>query len=835
VSNVRGPQSLSTRRDGLGHWLIPAEIRVRGREAVVRSQAILTVVCVGFFLGVVSAYLDFRAGTPLIGWLTLGYAGAGLAIPFVLHRTRSLFLAGNLLVGLLFLIVFTPAVLTLGRGPAVMFLFLVPAFAVLFCRRRAALGWSLLAAAGVLVLGALSVTSWTAPIELPIADLRMHRAALLSLLVAAVCLLTYDMVKQAALGDLERANAALHESREQYRQLIEASPDAVFVTDGERIVYVNPRAVELMGATREDQILGRVGMDFIDIAADELARFWGDIEAGRRAEGVRHRVRTLGGELVAAESNAIPTRFEGAPAILSVVRDRREEERTLARLTLLGTVVDQGHEGVLVVDAAGVVRYANEGYARSRGIPAEAMIGRPVTELPRDDAGRSFVRGLRSTLGDSGGQLGGRFSFDGPAGRRSWDIRIFPVDIGDPSGPMSVTLLREVSREVDLEEAARQSQKMEAVGQLAGGIAHDFNNHLTVILGHAEELRESLPPGSTQSAELEAIVAAVERSAALTQQLLAFARRQAIDVRLLDLGDVVRGMQDMLRRLLPERIELSVELADDAPSVLGDRGQVEQVVLNLVLNARDAIEGSGRIRIETRAGPLAEKLIDRAPEEHPRRYAVLSIGDDGKGMDEAVRGRIFEPFFTTKPAGRGTGLGLATVHGIVHQSDGAIRVESHPGRGTLVSVYLPEADPSQVARVAQAPLVPSPQSREGRVLLVEDDASVRRLSRRALEVAGFQVLEAESGEQALRLAADDAPDIVVTDIVMPGMSGLELADRLAARHPGVPVLFVSGYAEDAAENRLALSTGRELLGKPFRPQQLVEHVRRLLESRPRGR
>jgi len=463
------------------------------------------------------------------------------------------------------------------------------------------------------------------------------------------------------------------------------------------------------------------------------------------------------------------------------------------------------------------------------------MIGRPVTELPRDDAGRSFVRGLRSTLSDSGGQLGGRFSFDGLAGRRSWDIRIFPVDIGDPSGPMSVTLLREVSREVDLEEAARQSQKMEAVGQLAGGIAHDFNNHLTVILGHAEELRESLPPGSTQSAELEAIVAAVERSAALTQQLLAFARRQAIDVQLLDLGDVVRGMQDMLRRLLPERIELSVELADDAPSVLGDRGQVEQVVLNLLLNARDAIEGSGRIRIETRAGPLAEKLIDRAPEEHPRRYAVLSIGDDGKGMDEAVRGRIFEPFFTTKPAGRGTGLGLATVHGIVHQSDGAIRVESHPGRGTLVSVYLPEADPSQVARVAQAPLVPSPQSREGRVLLVEDDASVRRLSRRALEVAGFQVLEAEGGEQALRLAADDAPDVVVTDIVMPGMSGLELADRLAARHPGVPVLFVSGYAEDAAENRLALSTGRELLGKPFRPQQLVEHVRRLLESRPRGR
>jgi PAS domain S-box-containing protein len=812
-------------------WLVPAEIRSRGREAVVRCQAILALVGIGVPLGAASAYLDFRAGVPAIGWVTLGFVLAGLSIPLVLRRTRSLPLAGNLLVGLLFLMVFTPGVLTLGRGPAVMFLFLVPAFAVLFCGRRAAFGWALLAAAGVLALGALAGSAFSAPVQLPAADLRLHRVAFISLLVATVCLLTYDVIKEAALRDLERANSALRESREQYRQLVETSPDAVFVTDGERVVYANTRAVELLEATDESQLLGRVGLELVDIQPEELARFWSEIETAQRAEGVRMHLLTLRGRRVPIESNAARTRFEGEPAILAVVRDRSEEEQTLARLRLLGTVVDQGAEGVLVVDAKGRVLYANENYARSRGEPPEALIGRSVLDLPRDEPGRSFVRGLGGTLGGSGGLLGGRFSFDTAEGRRSWDIRIFPVEIGDPQGPVSVTLLRDVSREVDLEETARQSQKMEAVGQLAGGIAHDFNNHLTVILGHAEELRAALPAGSARGGDAEAIVAAVERSAALTQQLLAFARRQAVDVRVLDLGLVVSGMQDMLRRLLPERIALSVSLGRDVPPVLADRGQVEQVVLNLLLNARDAIEERGTIRIESAAGRPSRELAEGDARRQVERFAILSVNDDGKGMDDGVRSRIFEPFFTTKPAGRGTGLGLATVHGIVHQSGGTIEVDSQPGRGTRIAVYLPMADPSEVGRLAAAAPERAAPSRRGRVLLVEDDPSVRRLARRALEKDGFEVLEADGGEPALRLAAAEALDVLVTDVVMPGMSGLELADRVAELRPGMPVLFVSGYAEDAVENRLLRSAGRELLGKPFRPQQLVERVRRLLPAR----
>jgi PAS domain S-box-containing protein len=822
------------RYDGIARvagWFIPPAVASRGREAVIRSQALLVAVALGTATCLVSAWIDFRIGQTELGWATLLWMVGAAASPFVLRWTASLDLAGNLLVASLFLQISTLGALMGGNGPPVLSLFLVPAFAVLLCSRRAALTWTLLAAIAVLALGALAAVAHEPPPPDP--SLRLHRIAFLALIVSSGCLLTYDLMKTAALRDLERANAALGESREQYRQLVETSPDAVFVTaaDGTGIRYANSRAVELLGARSEAEVIGLRAEAVLE-RPEDMAELRREIAAGRRVSDMRLVVRTFGGERVPVETSAGPTRFEGEPAVLSVVRDRREEERTLARLRLLGTVVEQAHEGVLIIDAAGMVRYVNETYARARGLSADSLVGRSVTELPRDDAARSFLRKLPDALEASGGVLGGRFTFDGPEGRRSWDIRVFPVQTGDPRGPASVTLLRDVSREVELEENARQSQKMEAVGQLAGGIAHDFNNHLTVILGHAEELRAALPEGGAR-AEVEAIIEAAERSAALTQQLLAFARRQPVDVQVLDLGQVVRGMEEMLRRLLPERIALSVELGGDVPPVLADRGQAEQIVLNLVLNARDAIEGAGRIRVATEAGPLPEEL--RAPGgEGTRVYALLRVTDDGHGIEASVRSRVFEPFFTTKPPGRGTGLGLSTVHGIVHQAGGAIDLASAPGEGTAVAVYLPAADRAALPAAAEV----APEAREaspsGTVLVVEDDPGVRRLTRRALQSAGFRVLEAEGAEQALRLAAGAQLDLVVTDIVMPGRSGLELADRIAETHPDVPVLFVSGYAEDAAEHRHARVAGRELLAKPFRPQQLVERVRQLLDAQ-RGR
>jgi two-component system cell cycle sensor histidine kinase/response regulator CckA len=815
-------------------WFIPASVRERGREAVVRSQAILAVVAVGLVTGIVSAILDFRGGAPAVGLTTLAFAASGIVLPLVLRRTGSLALVGNLLVALLFLLIFTPGLLTLGRGPGVLFLFLVPAFAVLFCGRRSAIAWSLAAAAGVALLGALAGSSLAAPVELPLdgAASRLHRIAFFAILVTAASVLVYDAIKATALRDLEQANVALRESREQYRTLVEMSPDGVFVTSRGRILYANSRALELVGASSQGDVAGQDGAHYADVAPEVLEQWRTRIAAGERLHDLHFGLRTLRGETVPVSSSATATVFEGEPAIMSLMRDRRPEEATLARLRLLGTVIDQAHEGVVVVDAGGTVRYVNDAYARARGWTVEELIGRPVAELPPNEAGREFIRQLRRLLPASGGVAGGRFHFDLPEGRRSWDIRVFPVNTGDPAGPVSVTLLRDVSREVELEERARQSQKMEAVGQLAGGIAHDFNNHLTVILGHAEELRAGLPEASAVRGDVDAIVEAAERSAALTRQLLTFARRQAVDVGLLDVNEVVRAMQEMLARLLPERIELSVGLAPGLPHVLADRGQLEQIVLNLVLNARDAIEGSGRIRLTTVAGTLEEKLRDGRGDEE-ELFAILRVGDDGAGMDEATRSRMFEPFFTTKPAGRGTGLGLSTVHGIVHQSGGTLVVRSAPGEGTEVDVYLPAAGEAAAAARASSAASAASAAVAGTVLVVEDEASVRRLTRRTLESAGFRVLEAEGGREGLRLAEGVDLDLVVTDIVMPGMSGIELADRIAASHPGVPVLLVSGYADEAGEGRGA-APGRELLGKPFRPQQLVERAHRLVGARRQG-
>ncbi|HEX2485264.1 MAG TPA: PAS domain-containing protein, partial [Myxococcota bacterium] len=745
-------------------WFIPPDVGARGSEALIRSQATLAIAALGLVIGAVTAAADLVGGARTVGLVILPLLAPAAAVPFVLRRTGSPERAGNLLVATLFAMIFVPGVLTLGRASGVVFVFLVPVLAVLLCSRRAALGWSILAAGSTLVLGGLAASSWAAPLEPPAASpFRLHRIGLVAVVMSAACVFAYDVFRTHALRELERANAALHESREQFRKLVATSPDAVSVTQDGRLVYVNSRAIELLGGASEADVLGLRGEEVIDGSKETVTRLRSEVAAGRRLTDVRVVIVRLDGHRVPVEVSASPTLFHGRPAVLSVMRDRSEEERTLARLRLLGTVVEQSTEGVLVVDAGGTVRYVNEAYASNRGLPVDQLIGRPVRELPRDDAARGFLRGLPRRLAASGGATGGRFTFDGPSGRRSWDIRMFPVQTDHPASPVQVTLLRDVSREVELEERSQQSQKMEAVGQLAGGVAHDFNNNLTVILGRAEELRASLPPDSSAAQEVASIVDAAERSAALTQQLLAFARRQPVDVRVVDPNAIVRGMRDMLRRLLPESIELVVELSPQAPPVLADRGQLGQVVLNLVLNARDAIDGAGRIRVATGVGPLPEKLWDGDAREAPV-YATLRVRDDGHGMDEATRARAFEPFFTTKPAGRGTGLGLSSVHGIVLQSGGAIAIDSAPDAGTDVVVYLPAAD-APVQADAEPRRRSAPKERAtGTVLVVEDDDPVRRVTRRALESAGYRVLEAADAEQALAHAERAAIDLVVSDI-----------------------------------------------------------------------
>jgi PAS domain S-box-containing protein len=387
-----------------------------------------------------------------------------------------------------------------------------------------------------------------------------------------------------------------------------------------------------------------------------------------------------------------------------------------------------------------------------------------------------------------------------------------------------VGVLADITDRRSLEMQFRQAQKMEAVGQLAGGVAHDFNNLLTAIIGYARFALERVGDGE-QRRDIEEIVKAAGRAAALTKQLLAFSRRHVMETVSIDLNLLIVDMVTMLRRMIGEDIDLTTSLGPDLSVVRADRGQLEQVLMNLVVNARDATVGGGAIVIRTNL-----VTVETPPpplELKPGSYVTLTVSDNGCGMSDEIRARLFEPFFTTKPRGQGTGLGLATVYGIVMQSGGAITVESEPGRGSSFTVYLPtEKGPAQLV---ERPVEPQRATGTANVLLVEDEQAVRELVRIILERAGYSVVEAANSDEAETLfAAMGSLDLLVTDVVMPGRSGFELFNRLHAMLPSLRVLFISGYTDYAMFDATIVERDLAFLEKPFSAEDLVAKVREVL-------
>ncbi len=628
---------------------------------------------------------------------------------------------------------------------------------------------------------------------------------------------------------LEEANALL-------RATLEATADGILVVDTQgRIVSHNARFAKMW----------RIPEMVLATRDDNAALAW-VLDQVKDPEAFLAKVRELYAAPLAAsydvlafkdgrvfERHSLPQVVDGQPrgrvwSFRDVTEHRLAEAALRESERRARALVDHSSEGIISVDAGGRVLWASAPALRLLGYRLDDVRGLDVVEFVHHEDITTAMEALRQVLDEPARRVTVRGRARHADGHWRTVEAVFTNMLEEPAMHAVVVHFRDVTDSLVLQEQLAQAQKMEAIGRLAGGVAHDFNNLLTAIVGHAELLRDALPPGSEEAQDLEEIEKAATRAGALTQRLLAFSRRQVLQPRVFDPGAAVDGMRRMLERLIGEDIRLEVTLAAGAGHVRADPAQFEQALLNLVVNARDAMPRGGVIRLTTERRELDEWYAKRHDGMTAGPHVAITVADAGVGMDEATRSRIFEPFFTTKK--QGTGLGLSTVYGVVRQSGGDVEVESVLGKGTSFTILLPavpaEAAPVPVEKSAVAGGTET-------VLVVEDEPVVRELSAKILRQRGYTVLEAEGGEQALALAKEHQGTIhlLLTDVVMPGMGGPEVAQRLRAARPGTAVLYMSGYTDDAILKHGALDASTPFLQKPFTPWGLAGRVRDVLDRR----
>jgi PAS domain S-box-containing protein len=511
-------------------------------------------------------------------------------------------------------------------------------------------------------------------------------------------------------------------------------------------------------------------------------------------------------------------------------KTRSELEESQKNRLRLAAAVDQASEMILFCDERGAIRYVNPAFIRLTGFLEADILGKSFEYCQMEKQPGTSFEEISKRVAETGVWRGGFRASKKNGECFDADVTVSPVR--DPSTLKLhyILLARDVTNERQLEEQVRLSQKMEAIGLLAGGVAHDFNNLLQVIQGYASLAMEQANHPAEQRESLDQVQGASERASRLTRQLLAFGRRQALQKEDVDLGVLIGDLLHMIRRIIGEHIEIDLIPGHQLGNVRADRSQIEQVVLNLCVNARDAMPKGGRLTIELENVLINGSFRESHPWAKPGHYVLMSIIDNGVGMDKATQTRIFEPFFTTKSKEHGTGLGLSVVYGIIKQHDGMVHVYSEPGLGSTFKVYLPVVE--RAAAVVGHKLAVLPGRGHETIMLVEDEVAVRTLAAKVLERAGYRVLLAADGLEACQVFSENAAQIslVLLDVVMPRMGGREACEKISAMKPGIPVIYCSGYSEGALHGGFELPDGIKLIQKPYAPDELLRHIRSTLDG-----
>jgi PAS domain S-box-containing protein len=642
------------------------------------------------------------------------------------------------------------------------------------------------------------------------------------------------------------AEDALREAQERFRFVVENTGDVVYRLRFPDMLYdyMSPGIERLTGYGPRE--INGVGLNGIVVSMTDPA---GTPISPEKADWARHieqsgefyadyQVRTKNGDLRWLADHSFPWRdaqghLLGAVGTLVDVTDRKRAEEALRRSEeYFRSLIENATDPIVVLDAAGTVLYESPALEKVLGWGPQDRVGRSGLDLLPEDDRPELIQKVQRLLREPG-----RTDLIETRARHrdgSWrSIEAVAKSRLDADGKATIVInVRDLTDRKDLEAQLNQAQKMEAIGRLAGGVAHDFNNLTTAILGYSELMLRRLPADDPLRRHVNEVTRAAERAAALTCQLLAFSRKQLLQPRVLDLGEVLERSRGLLERLIGEDVELVTRAAPGVGRVRADPVQLDQVILNLAVNARDAMPRGGRLVLEASNADLDEDYAHEHVTVRPGRYVMLAVSDTGQGMDKQTQERIFEPFFTTKDKGKGTGLGLSTVYGIVQQSGGYVWVYSEVGRGTTFKIYLPLVEDAADEEAPASEPAPARAAASEMLLLVEDEGSVRELLRELLESAGYSVLEASRPAEALELArAHSGPiQLLITDVVMPEMTGPDLAHRVAEIRPGLRMLFLSGYTEGVVADKGLIGEGAHFLQKPFTTDALEAKVREVLDG-----